>query len=105
MWFSASLFFESVHNDNPAPNDLWEEQIVLIQANTENDARSKAEEWGKNNCVEYVSATGDRVQWIFRRISSIFELFDDMPRHGCEVFYRFLRATEVKSLLTPFQDL
>jgi len=104
MWFSASLFFESVHNDNPAPDDIWEEEIVLIQANTEDDAKSKAEEWGKNKCEEYVSVAGDRVRWVFRRISSIAKLFDDEPRHGSEVFYRFLRATEVKSLLTPFQD-
>jgi hypothetical protein len=104
MWYSASILFESVHNEKMDVNDMWEEQIVLIVANSEEEARAEAEKIGKEREHRYISATGDHVQWEFRQVEAIFELFDNELRPGTEVFSRFLRASEVTSLLTPFGE-
>lgn len=58
MWYSASLLFQSVHNKCSTPNDVWELQIVIIQAPSADAALKIANEIGKQREHEYVSATG-----------------------------------------------
>lgn len=102
MWYSACLFFQSVHNERPTDEDFWEEQTILIQSDNEADAEKQAKQIGRRKEHEYISATGDKVRWPFRAASSIFELSDEELKTGTEVHSRFLRAEEVRSLLKPF---
>jgi hypothetical protein len=104
MWYWASLFFQSVHNDCPTDHDLWELQVVLIQSHSETNAMTQAEQIGKRKEHEYVSATGDRVCWVFRHVESVFQLFDQHLNPGTEVYSRFLRANDVINLMKPFDD-
>lgn len=104
MWYSASLLYESVHNQMAREESIWEEQIVLISADTDAEARAQAELIGKNAEVMYTSATQDQVRWAFREVQSVFQLLDQELKSGAEVFSRFLRASEARSLLTPFEE-
>ena len=104
MWYAASLLFESVHNGQPQPNALWEEKIVLVKANSEEDARRQADEFGKIEEHSYTSADGDQVHWTYRRVERVYEIDAQTLRSGTELFSRFLRGSEVASLLTPFKN-
>jgi len=104
MWFSASLLFKSIHNGLPEDDCLWEESIVLLQADSRDEAQKQAESLGKAEEHEYVSATGDLVRWTFQTVETLYEILDGPPGHGTEVFSRFLRSREVESLLTPIKD-
>jgi hypothetical protein len=104
MWFSASLFFEGVHNDCPNEDDVWEQSVFLIWAASEEEAMLQAQKLAKEREVEYITAIGDRVRWVFRHVESVFELFDAELKAGIEVYSRFLRANDVRSLLTSFED-
>ena len=103
MWYSASLFFESVHNSQSGDDNIWEEQIVLFWAGSEAGAREKAEVFGRRHEHAYQSATGDQVQWKFRAVQSIFELIDQELKDGTEAFSRFVRPAEAQSLLTDLE--
>jgi hypothetical protein len=100
MWYSAALLFESVHNNCPTQNDVWELQIVLVQAPSQDTAIRIANEIGKQREHEYISATGDLVHWVFRQLESLTELSGNIE-HGTEIYARFLRASDVERLLTP----
>jgi Domain of unknown function (DUF4288) len=105
MWYTVSLLLKSRHLNQPSEQDwLWEESIVLVQAENEDDARRAGERIGKSKELEYVSATGDQVRWTFETIESVCEILDDTITSGTEVFSRFLRNEEVDSILTPFPD-
>jgi hypothetical protein len=104
MWYSVSLLFESVHNGQPQPDALWEEKIVLVKANSEEDARRQADQLGKAEEHSYTSAAGDQVQWTYRRIERVYEIDAQTLQAGTELFSRFLRGSEVASLLTPFKN-
>jgi hypothetical protein len=103
MWYSAALLFQSVHNKCPTQNDIWELQIIVIQALSEDTAMKIANEIGKQREHEYISATGDLVQWVFRQIESLTQLSGDIE-HGTEIYSRFLRTSDVERLLTPFEN-
>lgn len=104
MWFAVNLLFESIHNGQSSPENLWEESLFLLEA----DSRSAAEEQGKllgqREEASYESATGDQVRWTFRGLESVYAIEADSLEPGTELFSRFLRASEVHSLLTPFQE-
>jgi hypothetical protein len=104
MWFAVNLLFKSVHAGKPEEDSLWEERIILIQAETEAEARQQAELLGKDEEHEYVSATGDLVRWTFQQIERVYPIEAETLENQTEVFSRFLRSSEVESLLTPFKD-
>jgi hypothetical protein len=100
MWYGAALLFQSVHNNCPTPDDVWQLQIIVIQAPSEDSATRIANEVGNQREHEYTSATGDLVRWVFRQIESLTELPGDIE-HGTEIYARFLRANDVERLLAP----
>jgi hypothetical protein len=104
MWYAVNLLFEGCHPDQPPASNRWEERIILLDAACEDDARQDAEQRGKADECEYTSATGELVQWRFRGIERVHAIEAPALESGTEVFYRFLRASEVTSLLAPFHE-
>ena len=104
MWFSASLLFSSEYPGQSGVVPLWEEQILLLDAENEQAAKAKAETCGRTGEHEYYNAANQLVRWRFARVERIFQIESKALEDGTEIFSRFLRDSEVKSLLTPFED-
>ena len=105
QWFAANILFKSVHSSPQAVADtLWEESIRLVSAETLEDAHRKAELLGRSAEVSFDVNESDRVRWVFVKVERIFEIRDESFAHGLEVFSRFLRQSEVESILKPFDD-
>ncbi len=100
MYFCASIFLKEVSKVNP----LWEERIVLVDALSEEEALCKAEILGKKASHSYKASSGELVEWKFECVERIFLFEDDNIQDGAELFSRFLRDSEAKSILIPFDD-
>ena len=99
MWYGASILLEARHQVESPPSSLWEESIVLIDADTEEEARLSAEAVGRQREHEYtVGEPGHVLRWTFVRVERIFRIEASDLVHGTEVFSRFLKATQVESL-------
>ncbi len=109
-WYSVSLLFKSTHLNEPEVSPLWEESIILIKANSEEEARRESIRIGKEAEHEYSVLYDQKeklrgtVKWTFEQIESIYQVEKENLAHGTELFSRFLRDSEVKSILTPFED-
>lgn len=101
-WFSASLLFRSVHNGIASDDDLWEERIVLINADSEENANKECLRIGKSEEHEYLVSSDSSVRWRFIQVERVCEIDGDIMVDGLEVFSRYLRNSEVESILTPF---
>lgn len=104
MWFTANLLFKSQRQANVNEGSLWEEQIILIEATNEAAAKQKAEHHGKAQENEYRNQAGELVHWSFEQVERLCEVEDVTLKDGSELFSRFLRDSEVRSILTPFED-
>ena len=103
-WYVASLLFEAIHSDPSSAENVWEERLILLSADSAGIADELAQKIGSESGVAYAGQGDDRIMWKFRRVERIFTLLEPELRNGVEIFSRFLRASEVRSLLTKFPD-
>ncbi|SRR6266849_2706350 len=106
MWYTGNLFFKGIHVNCPEPNPVWEERIVLLEAQDESAARLLAERIGKEGEHEYYvsKAENDLLRWTFVQVQKLYLVEGETLGSGTELFSRFLRQSEVDSLLTPFDN-
>lgn len=103
MMYSVSLFFSTSPVEPPAAWHSWEEQILLIEADSDEEAKNRAEEVGRRRELQYENAEGTMVSTKFVCVERVFQISGELTT-GCEVFSRFLRDCEAQSLLQPFDD-
>ncbi len=103
MWYSASLLMKGISPTRKVVDTLWEETIVLIEADSLAEAAAKAQPMALAAESEYVCASGESITWRFDRIERVYEIGEELCV-GTELFSRLLRNSEVDSLLTPFPD-
>ena len=104
MWFCACALSVAEHDQKHPTDALWEEQIFLIDAESEEDARVKGEQVARAERAEYRNAAGEMIHWKFKNIESVHQIMDEELKSGTEVFSRFLREEQVQSMLKPFPE-
>lgn len=93
--FSANILFRGIKDGIPSTEDIWEESVVLIISENEEDALKKAEEMGRGNEVSYKTMNGNMLSWKFVRVERVFEILNFQLRDGMEVFSRYMKNSEI----------
>lgn len=101
MLFSANLLYVGERDDGVEP--LWEERIILVDVEDEKEAAETATKLAVDHETSFKTTSGALVSWKFVQVERVF-LIDDNLSSGAELFSRFLRQSEVKSMLIPFDD-
>jgi hypothetical protein len=106
MWYAGSLLFKALHVRSPEPDPVCEERIILVQAQTEAEARVVAEQTGKNAEHEYEvsSPETDVLRWTFVGLQKLHPIEDSTLHSGTELFSRFLKQSLAEQLLKPFAE-
>ena len=104
MWFGVSMLIKGQCDGRREEDLLWEERIVLIHGASEEEAISTAKRIGKQSECDYETPEGEVIHWRFHSIERACQIDNDVMGHGVEVFSRFLRDSEAKSLLRPFPE-
>jgi Domain of unknown function (DUF4288) len=107
MWYAVGLLFKGVHVIEPPMTGIWEEVIILVDADDERGATESGQRMAKSKEHEYyVDAPAKHLlQWVFMQVERVHAIDEPILRSGTELFSRFLRQSEVESLLTPFEDV
>jgi hypothetical protein len=88
--FSASLIFICKSDDEQSRFIDAEEQIVLLNTESEEEAIIRCAVIGKANELRYEAADGGKVRWNYMGVTKLFEIDDSLATDGAEVFSRFL---------------
>jgi hypothetical protein len=102
MWFGVEIFFEGQQLTDLREESLWEQRVVLLDAVNEAAVKAEAEQIGKESEHEYTTINGGRIRWVFQSVGNLHKVDADSVGDKTEVFSRFLRPKDVKSILTPF---
>ena len=104
MWFCAAVLKVAEHNGKRTIGTLWEEQFFLLESDSEESARKEAEEIAKRPEAPYKNKNGELISWKFVKVDRVFAIAEEKLCNGVEIFSRFLRESEAKSLMTPFHE-
>jgi hypothetical protein len=102
-WFSARLLFEAQRPDESGVPRLYEDRIVLVEAQDEERAALAAVVLGGESRNEYVNDQGSRVIWEFVELLDLVRLAE-APVNASPVYWQFLDEQDlaaVRRLLDP----
>lgn len=109
--YAVKLLFESVHSGEPHPtkmdehyeeshNTLFEESIILVKANSIEEAHELGEKIAIHSEESYDNVYGEQVTWKFRKVLHVFELNDTSFETGTELYARFLHVKKNETVDT-----
>lgn len=112
--YAVKLLFESVHSGEPDPtkidehyeenqNTLFEESIILVKANSLEEAYELGEKIAMQSEEPYDNVYGEQVTWTFRKVLHVFELDDTPFETGKELYARFLHVKKNETVDTVAQ--
>lgn len=83
-WYAAQCIFR--HTDaGRGPKQTYEERIILLRANSADEAIARAEKEAKGYCADLNDCE-------YLGYVSVFHLFDDAPGDGTEIFSSMQRS-------------
>ncbi|HEV2615901.1 MAG TPA: DUF4288 domain-containing protein [Candidatus Acidoferrales bacterium] len=106
-WFAVRLLSEAMHPGERIAERLFEDSIMLVRSATLEEAREKAEIFGKKSDTKYTNPYKEVVTWRFREILDAKELLDDNVGDGIEVYFNHIseaEAEQVRRMLQPFES-
>lgn len=109
--YAVKLLFESVHSGEPNPSKidehyeenhdtLFEESIILVKANTLEEAHELGEKIALQSEDTYDNMYDVQVTWKFRKVLHVFELNDTSFETGTELYARFLHVKKNETVYT-----
>ncbi|CUB10079.1 hypothetical protein BN2127_JRS1_01864 [Bacillus cereus] len=109
--YAVKLLFESVHSGEPDPtkvdehyeenhDTLFEESIILIKANSLEEAHALSEEIAIQSEHTYVNMYDEQVTWTLRKLLHMFELDNAPFETGKELYARFLHIKKNETVDT-----
>lgn len=102
-WYGISLLFKSIHAKPSKEEPVWQEQIILVRASSTKEAERLAGEYGRSHEVEYDVIDNDSVTWVFDSVRDTYEVDGELASSGTEVFYRFMKESEVRAMDEKFE--
>lgn len=78
--------------------------MILIDANDEMEARSKAEALSSRYEADFRTADGDHVSWRFEGVQKVEAIDYTEDRSGTELYSLHLTEEEARSILNPIVD-
>ena len=96
-WFLAKIVYRIIcGSGNHTPQ--FDEQLRLIEADSEEDAFKKATSIGFNEEARFFNSRQQLVSWQFINVSEIY-LLEDL-RHGVEIYSRVTEVDDVETYIS-----
>ena len=102
-WYAAVLLLESLHPEDPGSRKLFQLQVRLVRARSDEAAWDRANTIAKAHEHSFANVYGNTVEWVLREVIDVIELLDDAMKKGAEVYYSFLTERETRQLGTALR--
>jgi hypothetical protein len=104
-WFLAELVMKITVADDP--RNVVHQNLVLIRADSADEAYKKAVQFGKNEEISYDNPAGKAVHSCFEGVSDLIDIIDDLY-DGAELDFHYTVAMpeeKMQSLVPPRERL
>ncbi|GAA2812271.1 DUF4288 domain-containing protein [Saccharopolyspora taberi] len=90
--FYLAVLVTEATTDDGAGGPLYEESFVLLKAESEEEAREKAAEYGKQQETSYRNENDELVSWKLKHVVDVRQVEDATFDDGSELYSRFFRG-------------
>jgi len=104
-WFAVRVLLESQHPEEPDVESLFEDRIVLVRADDEDEARRRGEDYGKGEECEYKNTYDKIVRELFREVLDVVDVMADQIGDLTEVYHHYLTPKELKHVRRALEPL
>ncbi|MCI2421622.1 DUF4288 domain-containing protein [Saccharopolyspora sp. K220] len=102
-YYVAVLLLEAT-SDAAAHQPLYEESFVLLKAESEEEAKEKAAEHGKQQETSYQNENHELITWKLKQIIEVKPLEDATFDDGTELYSRFFRNYSAYNSFEPLTE-
>lgn len=102
-WYVAILLYESSSPD-PGYTPLFEEAILLLQAASDDEARTKAQAHADRSRTSFKNVLGQTIIWTLKHIVDVNVMLVDGPADGAEIYARHFRDYDAYRKFEPMLD-
>jgi hypothetical protein len=86
-WYVAVLVMQSEITTDPPTDPLVDLEYRLVRAPGDEEAYDSAIALGRSAELSYENPDGETVNWVFKGLHDLQEIFDSELGHGTEVYY------------------
>lgn len=97
----AALVLTKATTDDPASAPLFEETVLLVHAESSDEARAKAEGIARGRLASYRNPDGRLVTWSLERIVDVAPTIHDPAMDGAEVYARHFESYDDYARFEP----
>jgi hypothetical protein len=89
FWFSVLTLMRGIRENNPDSAPLFDESLMLVKANSEEEAKEKAEKYClKRYKTEHKKIDGETVSWKFVKIIEVTDRCEKTLYDGIQIYSR-----------------
>ncbi|MCA1190328.1 MULTISPECIES: DUF4288 domain-containing protein [unclassified Saccharopolyspora] len=89
--FYVAVLLIEISSASATEPELYEESFVLVKAESDEEAREKAVDCGKQQAASYPNEDGEIVTWKFKELVEVKKVEDATFDDGSELYSRFFR--------------
>ena len=86
---------------NPFYQKLYEEDYVLVQASSDEDARQKALQLAQKGQHSYKNEYQEKITWTLKHVLDVAPVLSEKFEHGAELYARHIRNYEAYVAFEP----
>lgn len=102
-YYAAVLVFES-SSDEVNYQPLYEEEVLIVEAPSEDAARERAIQLGKERETSYKNQDGQTISNQFKRLLDVQAIQDGQIEHGSTVYSRHFRDYAAYETFEPLLE-
>ena len=96
-WYSVRMSIQAIVLNEPTDSvPIYEDRMILVRAQSAEEAATKGEAFGRASDGEYSNVMNDAVYWEFREVTEVLELLDEPLGEGSTVYWKFVDETELR---------
>jgi hypothetical protein len=98
--YIAVLLYESSASD-PAYKPLFEECFMLVRAESDEQARGRAEQHGRARETSFENVAGQTIHWRLKYVVDVSRVLSDALDDGSELYARHFKSYEAYHAFEP----
>lgn len=86
--FYVAVLLYASSSEDPSYTPMFEECFLLLRADDDEQARSRAEQLGQSSATTFTNSAGQKIQWSLKHVVDVNRVLSDAFDDGSQLYAR-----------------